>query len=656
MPRLLECCLLGHCWVPRHRLVLLLTLTMGTVLGPTATAQKPPTIRLPESVRQLKPIAMDVAAVNASRRDEAKAKAAEIDRLVDKVLQEKGIEPNKLSSDHIFLRRIYLDVAGRIPTLEESHAFFAANPDTRRTDLIDQLLGSPDYVFNFYNFWADVLRLTEEPQANIIADPYLAYVKDSIRENKPYDRWVYEMLTAEGKVWENPAVGYQLRDEGQPLPYLDNTVRVFLGTQIGCAQCHDHPFDSWSQHQFYQLAAFTAGTKTRIDGRDPEFKKGNVAAQLINDARAQAREKDPMASLSGEFQRLVRANTYRVSEIKQTLRLPHDYAYDDHEPKSIVEPAVPWDEVPADAASASPRHQFAAWVTSPKNKQFSRTVANRYWKRFMGVGIVEPVDDFNGDNPRFNAELLEFLSEEMVRLEFDSKEFIRTILYSNAYQRESTPFELSNGEPYYFPGPALRRMTAEQAWDSILTLAVYNPVPFQRPTAAEMAPVLDLDFTKATVSSVHQAAAKYRDTYYMPIYKRDLNEHAYKGAVLCRASELPQPLPGDHFLRQFGIGDRESISGGQPGATVPQILTIFNGPITHVMLETGSRIYDNVERVAGNPRIALDVIFLSILTRPPSSSDRRTAVTEVITAKKPAIGYGNVIWALLNTREFLFIQ
>ena len=115
-----------------------------------------------------------------------------------------------------------------------------------------------------YNFWADTLRLTDRPQANIIADPYLSYIKESLRVNKPYDEWVYEMLTADGKVWENGAVGYQLRDDGMPLPYVDNTVRVFLGTQIGCAQCHDHPFDDWTQYQFYQLAAFTNGTRTRM--------------------------------------------------------------------------------------------------------------------------------------------------------------------------------------------------------------------------------------------------------------------------------------------------------------------------------------------------------------------------------------------------------
>ena len=617
-------------------------------------AYKPPKIVLPESVRQPKPVEMQVAPVDPGRRAQALAAASEIDRLVDRLLQEKRVAANPPASDEVFLRRVYLDVAGRIPTLQETRAFLdaSADPAARRAALIDHLLDSPDYVFNFYNFWADVLRLTERPQSNIIADPYLAYVKDSIRQNKPYDRWVYEMLTAEGKIWDNPAVGFQLRDDGQPLPYVDNTVRVFLGTQIGCAQCHDHPFDNWTQHQFYQLAAYTAGTRTRIDGRDPEFKKGNVASQLINEAR----ESDPKRNVSGEFQRLVRANTYRVAETPRALRLPHDYAYSDHKPGDVVPPAVLWDDVPASAADATPRQQFAAWLTSPDNQQFSRTIANRLWKRLLGVGLVEPIDDFNDSNPSVHPELLEFLSREMVRLDFDLKEFIRVILNSRTYQRESTAYELTSGEPYYFPGPALRRMTAEQVWDSILTLALYNPVPFQRPTAEEMAPVLDLDFLSVNLPAVKQAAEKFRDTYYMSTYKRQLNQHGYKGAILCRASELPLPLPADHFLRQFGQGDRETINGGQTGATVPQIMTMFNGPITHVMLETGSRIYDDVERVAADKREAMDVIFLSVLSRRGSITELRTAISEVTAAERPGIGYGNVIWALLNTREFLFIQ
>jgi len=618
-----------------------------------AAATVPPS-RLPAAVREPATVQMEVAPVIASRRSVAAVSAGEIDFLVESKLRDIGQTPHPLASDEVFLRRIYLDVAGRIPSLEEAKQFLDSKHPQKREDLIDQLLSSPDYVSNFYNFWADTLRLVQYPQANIVSEPYMAYVKDQIRQNRQYDQWVYEMLTADGKVWDNPATGFQLRDEGMPLPYIDNTVRVFLGTQIGCAQCHNHPFDNWSQYQFYQLAAFTAGTRTRLKPPTNLAKgasKANPANRLINDARASA----PGGNVSGEYQRVVRANTYEVFEVAAKLHLPHDYAYADAKPKDEVKPQVLWGEVPESAESGSPREQFAAWVTSADNDRFKRTIANRLWKRMFGIGLIEPIDDFRDDSDCSNEKLLRFLADDLVRADFNLKEFIRTILYSKTYQRESGDYQLTSGEMYYFPGPVLRRMTAEQVWDSILTLAVYNPWAFQRPTADDFKRSIDLDLYAASVADVEQVAQKFGATYHQPAYRKLLNQFSYQGNILCRSSELPSPLPAEHFLRQFGQGDRETINGQDASATVPQILAMFNGPITHVMLESGSVIYDNVSK-AENPREAVDTIFLSTLTRYPNTEDRKEAMRESLRAERPAIGLGNVIWALLNTREFLFVQ
>lgn len=610
----------------------------------------PPKIKLPASVRSAPGSVMDVAKVKPSSRSRLIGSAFEIDQLVEDQLRAKDLRPNEMASDEVFLRRIYLDIAGRIPTLKEANDFLDSAEENKRQDLIDRLLESPDYVSNMYNFWADTLRLTDRPQANIIADPYLSYVKDSIRINKPYDEWVFEMLTANGKVWEDGAVGYQLRDDGMPLPYIDNTVRVFLGTQIGCAQCHDHPFDDWTQYQFYQLAAFTNGTRTRMVKGYPGFEKTNPANDLINEART----KFDKGRVPGNFQRLVRANTYVVSEVKATMRLPHDYAYADHDPKEVVQPAVLWGEIPTKAADSTPREQFAAWLTSDQNEQFSRTIANRLWKRFMGVGLVEPIDDFQDIYPPSNEALMDFLSEEIVRNDFDLKEFMRSIFYSRTYQREASDYDPTSDDKYHYPGPAVRRMTAEQVWDSILTLAVQNPWPFQRPNIDELASVLDVNFAQDNYNRVLQKSEDFKETYFAGTYKRNLNAHAYQGNILCRASELPSPLPPQHFLRQFGQGDRETINGSQEDATVPQILAMFNGPITHVMLEPGSAIVDNVLGIEST-RDRVDAIFLSVLTREPTGADRRIAAGELQKTRADNVGYGNIVWGLLNTREFLFI-
>lgn len=634
-------------------LCIVLTATPVKAQNKAAKAKKPapPKIRLPESVRQRPSHLMDVAPAAADRRTELELAASRLDDLIETQLGEQGVTPNQPSEDHVFLRRVYLDVAGRIPTLEEAQSFLDSKDPDKRIELIDQLLGSPDYVSNTYNFWADTLRLVERPQPNIVADPFLAYVKDAIRTNKPYDQWVYEMLTAEGKIWDNPAVGYQLRDDGMPLPYIDNTVRVFLGTQIGCAQCHDHPFDQWSQYQFYQLAAFTTGTRTRIKRGDPGFEKTNPANDMINEARKHYDK----GRVPGAFQRMIRANTYSVSEVNATLRLPHDYAYSDAKPKDVVKPAVLWGEVPTKAKQASPRHQFAAWLTSPDNQQFSNTIVNRLWKRFLGVGMVEPIDDFRDENPCVNEAAMEYLGEELVRSGYDLKDLTRIILYSQTYQRAASDYDITSGEMYYFPGPVIRRMSAEQVWDSMLTLAVRNPMPFQRPDAEDLKPYLDVDFTSLTFDQAKSQSEAFAKTYFMGAYKRQLNSHAYQGNVLCRASELPSPQAADHFLRQFGQGDRETIDGSEKEATVPQILAMFNGPITHVMLEAGSAIVDDVLAIE-QTRDRVDAIFLSVLARQPSSRDRILAAKELSRTTNDNVGYGNIIWALLNTREFLFIQ
>ncbi|MEM9589270.1 MAG: DUF1553 domain-containing protein, partial [Planctomycetota bacterium] len=215
--------------------------------------------------------------------------------------------------------------------------------------------------------------------------------------------------------------------------------------------------------------------------------------------------------------------------------------------------------------------------------------------------------------------------------------------------------EPAAGDRYFFPAPTLRRMTAEQVWDSILTLAVHNPWPFQRPTVDDLAPVLDLDFANLTFSQLKQRSESFGETYFASAYKRQLRKHAYKNNILCRASELPAPAPAGHFLRQFGQGDRESIDGDHTTANVPQILSMFNGPITHVMLEPGSALVDNILKIPST-RDRIDAIFLSVLTREPAAGDRGVLARELAQSDNDNVALGNIIWALLNTREFLFVQ
>lgn len=597
---------------------------------------------LPEPVKAQPESLPKVAAVDASRSDECRAVAAKIDGLVAAKLSEQGLEPSRLADDYTFVRRVFLDAIGSIPSMRESLAYEQSTQARKQEVVIDGLLSSYGYVSHLYNYWASVLRITDRPEADLLTYSYRDWIKEQLRTNRPYNEWVYEMLTAEGKIWENPAVGYTLRDNGMPLVHVDNTVRVFLGTQIGCAQCHDHPYDRWTQKEFYQLAAFTHGTKTRDGGG------------AVTRVREALKAEDPDQRLEGSMDHVLQANRYRVSFSDRKLKLPHDYQYDDAKPNQAVEAAVLWGEIPDDANSLTPREQYARWLTSPENPLFAKTIANRLWKKVMGVGLIEPVDDLRDDSPCQNPELLELLTSEFIRLGFNQKEFIRTLMYTETYQRHSSEYDPGEAEFYHFPGPKLRRMTAEQIWDSVLTIAIYNPYSFTLPDNEKLAAVIDVDLDTVSVKEAEDRAQRFDDMVSPDARNKIMNSAGYRGQVLARASELPSPLPAGHFLRQFGQGDRETIEGDSLDPTVPQILTMFNGPFTHMMLEQGSVIYDNLARCR-TPREATNVMFLSILNREPTSHDRDIAMHE-LSRGDLKMGYGNLVWALINTREFIFVQ
>ena len=605
---------------------------------------------LPSPVKSAPTKLPDVAPVDAARSIECWQTAEKIDKLVEAQLALQKLSPNSRADDHTFVRRAFLDISGAIPSLVQTNAYASTEQPGKEDILIDELLNSYAHVSHSYNYWASILRLNDR-QEFLPATSYRDWVKDQMRINRPYDEWVCEMLTAEGKLWDNPATGYTLRDDGMPLVHIDNTVRVFLGTQIGCAQCHDHPFDHWTQKNFYELAAFTTGVATRDSGKSPAFSNGNPIERL----KQEAKQIDPEKRLEGSMDQMMQANLFRVSfDAHRVLKLPPDYAYSNGKPNEVVVPAVPWGKLPEGSEEMARREQFARWLTATDNPLFAKTIANRLWKRVMGVGLIEPIDDLRADSPCQNPELLEFLSQEMIRLHFNQKEFLRTLYYTKTYQRASSDFDPSLAEFYHYPGPRLRRMTAEQVWDSILTIAVYNPFSYELPDNQKLRDVVNVDMATVTWSEAEKIATKYDESLGPQARQKIMDGSSYRHQILARSSELPSPLPADHFLRQFGQGDRETIEGDSTAPTVPQILTMFNGPFTHMMLESGSVIHDNLSRSRG-PRDALNVMFLSILNRPPTTRDCDVALHE-ISRGDIMMDYGNVVWALINTREFLFIH
>jgi hypothetical protein len=606
----------------------------------------------------------EVAPVNRSTRRAVKEAAALIDDMLAADRKAKGIGPGKAVDDFTFVRRVYLDLGGRIPTCDEVLRFMASKGSERRADLIDEVLESPDYVSRFYCAWADTLRLGEIRKTNWF-EPYLDWVKTSIASNRPYDEWVREMLTADGKMWENPAVGYQLRDTGMQLPYVDNTVRVFLGTQIGCAQCHDHPTADWKQEQFYELAALTYGDPSGVNPlRDA---KGKLATQMSQDWSGARRLLDALSAAkrqgTGEDAKfdpsyLLRNNATVVGYRPAPLELRSRRG--DGETVA-VKPRLLWqldDDLPE---TADGRVVFAAWITSRANRQFSRTIANRLWKLLFGVGIVEPIDDFSDSNPPSHPELLEHLADEILRLDFDLREFVRIIVSTQAWQQAAVPHDPLSGEIFAFNGPALRRMSAEQLWDSVLTLAAHDIWSYQRPTADEVAATVNVDLANDNVGldeiwRVQGVMLRSPAVWFQGALNKRLNAYNYILGTesYVRASELPTPVPLGHPLRLFGQSDRETIDGGRTDATITQVLCLLNSHFSRIAIEPKSYLSEAISKRP--PEEWADVIFVSILARRPDSEERKIAGEAIASARTAREGVDNVVHALLNTREFLFIQ
>lgn len=588
--------------------------------------------------------------VDTVRRKDMLRSAAEVDRMVTANYAKTKTSPNQKTSDEQFVRRIYLDVTGTIPTLGQTRKFLNSPDPEKRTLLIDELLNSDSYASHWFNYWADILRYTDSLNNNVRGEGYRQWIKQSLAESKPWDKFVYELLSADGLVWHNPATGYLQRDSGMPLDNMNNTVRIFLGTRIGCAQCHDHPFDKWTQKEFYQMAAFTFGTQTSTSGGDKRYWETNPNDRLQEEYDKIVQEEEDRRNNSYRFDRQLNVNMMIVNDqVDRKITLPANYAYDNGKAGEVVPPKSLFGKPAGIGKDEPPRHAFARWVTSKDNPRFAVTIANRLWKQTFGAGQIEPEDDMMDSTVAENPELMTFLEAEIKRLDFDMKEYLRILYNTEVYQRQSTGEETNAGEPYHFAGPLLRRMTAEQAWDSILTLAI--PDEYREMPAEIRRNAIDLDLTKASAEEVLSAEQKFRELdgeqrkYQAP--------YIYKGVLLARASELPSPAPANHFLRMFGQSDRELISASSTTGSVPQVLFMLNGPISHMLLESNSTIYNNVMK-RKTVDDGVDSVFLTILNRKPDMEEKKLAVSEINSAG-PA-GYGNVIWSLLNTREFLFVQ
>lgn len=603
------------------------------------------------------------------------------------VFEEKMTRPNNRTTDEQFVRRIYLDIAGRIPTYNETVDFLESGGNDKRAKLIDELLDSEAHVMHMFNWYSDLLRIRENlrmgggGQLNAIA--YVDWVKDSIRQNKPFDKMVQEMLTATGTLWDSPATGYLVTDDGMPLCNLSNTFTVFMGTEITCAQCHDHPFEEVYQMDFFKMASFFGEVNTHGGGGGMMAMGGggNIRAERdrLQKLLLDGGELRKNAKFDNGLNQILGTYSYNVQDGGgNKIKLPHDYKYDDAEPNAAVAPATYFGEKVDVAKYKTPRQAFAEWMTSKENPRFTVNLVNRLWKRAFGLAQIEPVDNIPGDlgGQAQNYELLKLLEDTMRDLDYDLKGFMRILYNTEAYQREAchvspTLTQIDRGE-YHFPEPILRRMTAEQLWDSLVALTTSNPESMQRRGLEDYQAVMNTDLsTLKTADDVMNFKKQFAAVGSIKGMSGEMGSKEAMAAAriggeqMVRASELALPQDPGSFLRMFGQSDKQLIENGSTEGSTPQVMALLNGKITNEVL-TNAKAH-LVNEVVNNTRGKGDKtekIFMSILGRFPTAAEKSAASSGMRVSNDEGMSkeqeevakMGNVIWALLNTREFLFIQ
>jgi hypothetical protein len=637
-------------------------------------------------------------------RADVRQLSAEVQKRVDRSHAAKGTKLNAPASDETFLRRVYLDVTGRIPSLEESARFLDSKDADKRAKLIEELLGSEGYVSHMFNWKADLLRVnTRGLAAGQPGKLYDDWVKDTIRSRMPYDEFVRRLVTASGQLWENGAVGFYVRDLGMPLDHMSNMTRIFLGTRIECAQCHDHPLEPITQKDFYQMVAFTYGVSNL--GSPGGYSNDNVKQWPEIKAKLDAMGKDE--SLSQAVSGTIAPMKRLTQDTDKQLLFPETYVYDAVLRGSPVEPRTLFgDDVTA--SESERRKVFAEWMTSPRNPRFAKNIANRLWKRVMGAGLIEPVDSLSALPDAEHAELMEFLTQTMIRLRFDERAFMAVLLNTRLYQSEAVRETPEPAAAFALRGPQLRRLSAEQIWDSHLVLlakdiderksnfrlgGVLDPERLRKLTAMTadeiiaQARVDRVEHTRRREFSLRlaaqqkeRAAAKARgdekevqrlqaayskenQTFLgdMKAMEAEADGEAATKETdprwkslppsFVRASETPLPLPLGHFLRQFGQSDRREIDAFNRDPNTTHSLALMNGDLTTRALAPDSFLRRQLAASKASGPQRTQLIYRAILVR--SAAAEELAELAELTKGSPTPEQ-DIIWALLNSPEFLF--
>jgi len=440
-----------------------------------------------------------------------------VDRLVAEKWEQLYLAPSDLADDATFLRRLHLDLLGKAPSPEEAAAFIADADPNKRSKKADALLERPEYADYWSLKWADLLRINQQDLGSKAASQYHEWVRNSLLNNQPYDAFVRDLITAKGSSERNGAVHFY-KAFAKPDDLSIAVSQVFLGVRLGCAKCHHHPYENWSQEDFYGLAAFFPRLQ----------KKKGRGTELIYYIGSKGQVKHPRTS-------------------------------------AIVAPCVllgePTTTEEGTVAAGDPRVELADWMASPDNPFLARTLVNRLWAHFLGRGLVEPVDDMRDTNPATNEALLAALTEEFIKHKYDVRHLIRVIVTSNVYGLSSQPNAVNLRDTQNYSRAYRRRLEAEVLLDAICDAAG------ETETFAGMPPG-----TRAVQLWDHRLPSRFLDTFGRPPRKTVCECERVEESTLSQILHLMNsPVVSDKITSPTGRAAKLAASDVRPEEIVSQI-------------------------------------------------------------------------------------
>ncbi len=548
-----------------------------------------------------------------------------IDEVVFNKLQRLKVLPSQTASDEEFVRRVYLDVCGIIPTPEEVRTFLADTAPDKRAKLIDQLLDRPDYADVWTLKWSDMLRNNPKftgPGVLVFHE----WIREQMAKNVPADQFVRALLTATGRNGDevlgskkqakkggpspamefplNPATNFYMVTQN-PLDTTSAASQVFLGVRLECARCHNHPFEKWTQNDYYGLAANFSGVRILRSGR-----QGPGAVVAPEPAP------EPVV-VKGRKRKQAR-------RVRGVAIVRHPKTNEVMEPRFL-------DGTLPQGTGPDRREALAAWITAPENPFFARNIANRIWAHFLGRGVVEPVDDMRVTNPPSNPELLDALAKELVTHKFDMKHLARTILNSQVYQLSSSQNEFNREDTTNYARAYPRRLSAEQLYDSISQATGQFVLADQRRNRRRGANQVNLQTIRK----------------------------GYVETDVTRAVKVPTPAaPGalGQFLDAFGRPRREIVCECERtvDGNIGQALLLLNGDLVNNKIAARGGRLEKLLAEGKSDAELIEEIFLAGVSRRPTPQDQSDAQALLKEAASREAGAQDLMWSLLNSQEFLF--